>query len=149
MSSPTTRLPGEGEELRAGPTVSVVKVPGTANDGQLGVVEMRLDAGWEGPPLHVHKHVHHIWYVLEGDVMFNVAGQSDRYPKGSCLYVPAAVPHGFSTRGGGSATVLQVDTPRSLDGYFRDLAQSFPPGQPVDPAAVAAVMRRHDTYPVK
>lgn len=149
MPLPTVRLPGEGEELRAGPTVSVVKVPGTATDGQLGVAEMHLDAGWEGPPPHVHKQVHHVWYVLGGEVVFSVAGQSDRYPSGSCLYVPAGIPHGFSTGKGASATVLQIDTPRSLDGYFRDLVESFPPGEPVDPASVAVVMRRHDTYPIE
>lgn len=148
MALPIVRSPGEGDELIAGPTVSVVKVPGTATDDRLGIVEMHLDAGWEGPPPHVHERVHHVWYVLSGEVTFNVAGESDRYRPGSCIYVPAGVAHGFSTSGGGSGVVLQMDTPQSLDGYFRDLVKAFPPGQPVDPAAVGEIMRRHDTFPI-
>ena len=49
-SSVVVRQPGEGEVLRAGPTVSVVKVAGTSTDDRLGVVEMHLEAGWDGPP---------------------------------------------------------------------------------------------------
>lgn len=147
-SSAIVRQPGEGEALRAGPTVSVVKVAGSSTDDRLGVVEMHLDAGWDGPPAHVHARVDHLWYVLAGEVLLTVDRHRDRYTQGACLFVPAGVPHGFGTGATSTAVMLQVDTPRSLDGYFRELVEAFPPGVPVDPARIAEIMRRHDTRPV-
>lgn len=139
--------PGEGERLIAGPTVTIVKVPGNATGGRLGVVEMHLQADWPGPPSHVHEEVEHCWYVLEGSVTLTIDDDTSRFGPGSCLFVPAGTPHAFSTADGPAAVVLQVDSPRPLDDYFRELAAAFPPGEPVDPAEVADIMRRHDTTP--
>jgi mannose-6-phosphate isomerase-like protein (cupin superfamily) len=147
-SSAVVRQPGEGEVLRAGPTVSVVKVAGTSTDDRLGAVEMHLEAGWDGPPAHVHEHVNHLWYVLAGSVLLTIHGHQDLYTRGSCLFVPSGTPHAFGTADNSAAVLLQVDTPQSLDGYFRELVESFPPGVPVDPARIADIMRRHDTHPV-
>lgn len=147
-SSAIVRQPGEGEILRAGPTVSVVKVAGTSNGDRLGAVEMHLEAGWDGPPAHVHEQVDHLWYVLAGEVQLTIDDRRDRYAEGSCLFVPAGTPHAFGTSDTSQAVMLQVDTPRSLDGYFRELVEAFPPGVAPDPARIAAIMRRHDTRPV-
>lgn len=43
---------------------------------------------------------------------------------------------------------LEMDSGRALDGYFRDLRGILGTGR-VDAAAVAEVMRRHDTRPVE
>lgn len=139
---------GEGELLAAGPTRTIVKVPGEAADGRLGVVEMHISAGWEGPPPHVHKVVEHVWYVLSGTVELTLGEQVERYDAGACVYVPAGTPHRFSTSGCPDAVILQIDTPQALDGYFRDLVEAFPAGRPVDPVMVGEIMRRHDTYPI-
>jgi mannose-6-phosphate isomerase-like protein (cupin superfamily) len=136
---------GAGETLPAGPATTSVRVPGDVSHGRLSVVEMRIESGWEGPPTHVHDVVDHLWYVLDGAVDLTLDGASAQYGRGSCVFVPTGVPHAFSTRGCGPVTLLQVDTPQALDGYFRDLRDAFPPGQPVDRAVVAQIMRRHDT----
>lgn len=147
MKKPIVREPGEGERLEAGPTAAVVKVAGAAAGDRLGVVEMRIEAGWPGPPPHSHGEIDHVWYVLEGIAVLQVGTERRPYRVGSCAYVPAGVVHGFGTAGK-DAVLLQVDTPRSMDGYFRDLARAFPPGTAVDPSIVAGIMSRHDTHPV-
>lgn len=148
MSEPIIQGPGEGELLEAGPTTTVVKVPGEATDGKLGLVEMRIDPGWAGPPPHVHGRVCHVWYVLEGEVQLTIGEESGRHGPGACLLIPAGTPHGFGTPEDRSAVILQVDTPMALDGYFRELTDAFPPGSPVDPELIGEIMRRHDTMPV-
>ena len=148
MSREIVQLPGEGEVLLAGPTRSIVKIPGAATAGRLGVVEMHIEAGWEGPPPHTHREVDHVWYLLDGSINLTVSDTTCVFAGGSCLFVPAGVPHSFGTVGLGAATLLQIDSPRVLDSYFRELAEAFPPGRPVDPAKVGDIMRRHDTHPV-
>lgn len=139
---------GEVEILQAGPTESIVKVPGSATDDRLSAVEMRIEAGWSGPPPHIHHNVDHLWYVLDGLVQLRVGDTAATFEPGSCLYVPSGTPHSFGTPPEASAKMLQIDTPRPLDAYFRELATSFPPGQPVDPRLVGEIMRRHDTHPI-
>ncbi len=58
--------------------------------------------------------------------------------------MPAGVPHTSSTERSAGATILEVDLGRALDGYLRELQAVIGSG-PVDPAAVAEVMSRHDT----
>lgn len=148
MNEHVIERPGGGERLTAGPTATVVKVPGAATDGRLSAVEMHLGGGWDGPPPHVHGSVDHLWWVLDGRVRLRVGDEVHDLGAGACAFVPAGVPHGFSTVGSDGAVVLQVDTPRALDGYFRELAAVFPDAAPPDPAAVGAVMGRHDTHPL-
>jgi quercetin dioxygenase-like cupin family protein len=136
-----------GRSLRIGPTTTVVKVPGTATADRFGAVEMRVEGGWAGPPSHVHAVVNHLWYVLTGKLDLLVGGETIRARAGDLAVVPAGVQHTFSTAGCGAATVLELDLGRALDGYFRELEQVLGAG-PVDPVAVAQVMRRHDTVPV-
>lgn len=144
----TISASGEGERIPAGPTVSIVRVPGADTDEQASVVELHLDAGWEGPPPHVHGEVAHCWYVLEGEVTLCIDGRNGHYGAGACLWVPAGTPHGFTTADGPAAIVLQVDTGRALDGYLRDLREAIPRGTPPDPTTIAEIMSRHDTIPV-
>lgn len=139
----------DSEAIPAGPAVTLVRVPGDATGARTSAVEMRIDAGWEGPPPHVHDVVDHLWYVLEGEVTVALGDEPPRTcGRGACAFVPVGVPHTFSTSGTDGVTMLQVDTGQPLDGYFRDLAAAFPPGHPVDRTKVGEIMRRHDTRPV-
>ena len=67
---------------------------------------------------------------------------------GGCAFVPHGTPHTFGSAGDRPARILEMDTPRTLDAYFRELTERFPPGAAVDPAAIGEVQRRHDTTPV-
>ncbi len=136
-----------GPRLVAGPTSSRVVVGGDATGGRLSAVEMQIDAGWVGPPPHVHREVDHLWWVVGGEIELTVDGVASVHGPGDCVFVPAGVAHGFATAATAGAVVLQIDSPRALDGYFRDLADTIGAGPP-DHEAVAAVMARHDTYPV-
>jgi len=66
---------------------------------------------------------------------------------GDVAWVPHGEAHSFAT-GAVGATLLECDTPRPLDGYFRDLAEAFPRGTRPDPTIVSKIMARHDTYPI-
>lgn len=107
---------------------------------------MSLDADWEGPPPHIHDEIDHVWVVVAGEVRLRLGGEELLVGSGDVAWVPHGQPHSLST-GGEAATMLQVDTPRPLDAYFRDLAEAFPRGTRPDPSTVIAIMARHDTRP--
>jgi mannose-6-phosphate isomerase-like protein (cupin superfamily) len=137
----------DGERLDIGPTVTLVKVPGTGTGQRFGVVQMRIPGGFAGPPPHLHGSVDHLWVVQEGELDLTVDGRAVRARAGDLGLVPAGTSHTFSTALTGPALLLEVDLGRALDGYLRDLRDALGAGV-VDPVAVAAVMRSHDTVPV-
>ena len=142
-------VPGpSGEALRIGPTTTLVKIPGSATGGRLGVVEMHVPGGFDGPPPHVHGSVEHLWVVRDGAVDLLVGDRTSRAAAGDLVLVPSGVPHSFSTAASGPVVLLEVDLGRALDGYLRELRDVLGEG-PVDPGAVAAVMARHDTAVVR
>lgn len=143
----TSGTAGTDEVIVAGPTTTTVLVGGAETGGRSSVVVMEVGPGWEGPPAHVHREVEHVWYVLAGTIDLVVDGEAARHGPGACAHVAAGRPHTFSTAGCGPATVLEVDSPRALDGYFRELGAVLGAGPP-DPGRVAEIMRRHDTVPV-
>lgn len=147
MDAPVVRQ-GSGEMLRIGPTTTVIKVPGAAVRNRFGVVQMHLPAGFAGPPAHVHAEVDHLWVVQEGVVDLVVDGRVERVGAGDLAVARRGLPHTFSTLGSGPAVVLEVDIGTALDGYFRGLRDALGSGA-VDPAAVEAVMARHDTSVVR
>ncbi len=136
-----------GGLLEIGPTTNMVLLSAAATGGAVSVVEMRLPAGFAGPPPHRHERVSHVWLVTAGEVELMIDDTTGRYSEGDCLHVPAGIAHGFSTAETGGATVLQIDTPGALDGYLTELADAFPTGADPDPVVIAAIMARHDTTP--
>jgi uncharacterized cupin superfamily protein len=109
---------------------------------------MELGPGFAGPPQHHHQHVHHVWYLLSGRVHVVVDADRTELLPGDFAFVPRGCGHTFANLGAEPARLLQVDTPRTLDGYFTELAAAFPAGTPVDPRVVADIQHRHDTLPV-
>lgn len=139
------RGPGDGTELRIGPTSNLVRIGGADSGGSVGVIEIEVTPGFVGPPPHEHSGIDHVWYVLVGRVSVLIGGERMVLDAGSCAFVPRGVVHSFGNAGDEPARLLEVDSPRTLDAYFAELADRFPVGAPVDPAAVAEIQSRHDT----
>ena len=147
MTRPVLRLAGQGSILQIGPTRAVIKLAGAEAAGRLGAVEMEFGPGFAGPPPHRHRDTDHLWYVLAGQLDVTIGGQRRVLGPGDFAFIPRGIPHAFANPGAAPARLLEVDTPRPLDGYLAELAAAFPAGTAVDQAAVAAIQRRHDTLP--
>lgn len=147
MSEPTVRAAGEGELLPAAGVQMRVKVPSAATDERFSLTEYDLPAGFQGPPPHVHTWYEHVWYVLAGTVRVQIGERVSDVEAGGCAYVPAGTPHTFGNASGSSARMLALDSPGTLEGYYRDLAAAFPPGTPLDRHIVAEIQQRYDTRP--
>ena len=121
------------------PTSSLaVKVATSETGGALFIVEHKhLLPG--GPALHLHLHQDEWFYVMEGEVAFQVGEQRLQLHAGESVLGPRRVPHTFSSVGGMPCRVLIAFCPvGKMEQYFRDIQD--PKVQPSD----AAVMRRYD-----
>jgi quercetin dioxygenase-like cupin family protein len=120
----------------------MIHLRGDDSDGLLAVVEYVVAAGEGGPPLHVHPKHGEGFYVLDGEVTFQVRDELTTVRAGSLVYAVAGTPHTFANRGGRDARMLVLCAPAGFEEYFDRLAAA-PAGDRAsvlpDPADAIAV----------
>jgi len=96
------------------------KVPASETAGGLFVMEHRhLMPG--GPPLHLHLSQEEWFYVIEGEVAFQVGEQRVQLKAGESVLAPRRVPHTFSSVGPTPGRLLIAFCPAGkMEQYFLD-----------------------------
>jgi quercetin dioxygenase-like cupin family protein len=111
MTSPVS-VPAGVEAVR-------VVVGGQHTDGHLGLIEETLSPDFDGPPLHVHPDFDELFFVLEGELMFQVRDGLKTVAAGGWLRAPRGVPHTFANHSDQPARALIAVTPAGFERYFR------------------------------
>jgi mannose-6-phosphate isomerase-like protein (cupin superfamily) len=96
------------------------KVPASETAGGLFVMEHNhLLPG--GPPLHLHLNQEEWFYVIEGQVAFQVGDQRLELRAGESVLAPRRVPHTFSSVGAAPGRLLIAFCPAGkMEQYMRD-----------------------------
>lgn len=95
---------------------------GTADtDGRLFIVEhTHLLHG--GPPLHMHPHQEEWFYVMEGQVAFQVGPQRLTLGPGESVLGPRGIPHSFSAVSPTPGRMLIAFSPAGqMERFFREI----------------------------
>ncbi len=119
-------------------------VDGAGSDGTVAVAETLVPAGAE-PPLHVHAREDELFYVLEGEVVFQRGLELIETGPGGAVMLPRGIQHGFALRTP-AARMLVIATPAGLEQTFRAFSEPATkrvlpplPDGPPDPAAMKAM----------
>jgi len=96
------------------------KVPTAQTGGNLFVMEhTHLLPG--GPALHMHHSQEEWFYIMEGEVAFQVGDQRLQLRPGESVLAPRQIPHTFSSVGAAPSRLLIAFTPAGkMEQYFRD-----------------------------
>jgi mannose-6-phosphate isomerase-like protein (cupin superfamily) len=96
------------------------KVPASETAGGIFVIEhTHLLPG--GPALHLHLNQEEWFYVMEGEVAFQVGEQRLHLHAGESVLAPRRVPHTFSSVGTAPARMIIAFCPAGkMEQYFRD-----------------------------
>lgn len=135
--------PGEGERLAVGPSHLTIKATGEDTAGAFFLSETTLAAGSPGPPLHRHRELVDMFYVLEGALTFQLDDGAHELSAGSFVCVPAGTAHTFSNQSEGPVRFLNFNTPAGWEKYMRDLADLAAREQ-LRPQAIGAIASRYD-----
>lgn len=127
-----------GESHSRGFSRILFKVPSNATGGGLFVIEhTHLVKG--GPPLHLHLHQEEWFYVIEGEVAFQIGNERKHLTAGESILSPRKVPHTFAAVGEQPGRMLIAFTPAGkMEEFFRVTAIPDPPVQD------AAFFRRYE-----
>jgi quercetin dioxygenase-like cupin family protein len=152
MSQPDTRAvilePGGGERITIGASTLSIKAETATTGGTVFMSETELEAGFPGPPAHVHDRLHDMFYVLEGVLTFLVDGETIDAQPGTFVCVPPGTVHTFANRSDGPVRFLNLNTPAGFEGYMRELGEAFSGGgAPPTPAEMGAIASRYDFRP--
>lgn len=141
ISQPVVLEPGAGRVFRTPfGTAAVVKVePGTAD---FAIFESAPPPGAAQPP-HRHRSYDEAFFVIDGEMTFQLSGRSTAAGPGSTVVIPRGCTHGFVNTGQYAARLLVIATPRAVQliEALGELAGSGPP----DPQLIREVFARFDS----
>ncbi len=98
--------------------LAVIKATAADTGGHLTVLDVTDPPGVEAP-LHVHHKEDEAFWVLEGDVTFEVGGMTIQAGAGDFVFGPRDVPHRYKVGDSGSRMLFML-TP----GGFEDLVRA-------------------------
>jgi quercetin dioxygenase-like cupin family protein len=128
----------EGEAYWFFGNLAVIKTTADETAGQLTIVEITAPPGLE-VPLHVHRRDDEGFWILEGDVTFEVGGNVIEAHAGDYLFGPRDIPHRYMV-GNDGCRMLFITVPGGLEDLIRDTSEPAPsrslppPPDPPDPA---------------
>ena len=119
MSRSVVSQAGEGELLWFGGGAVRLRVTSADTDGNFSLIEDRVSRG-KTTPLHSHPQHEETFCVIEGELLFHLAGSETRCGAGSVVSVAKGVPHAFLVMSD-YATFLTFFTPgRVAEAFLRE-----------------------------
>ena len=118
-----------GEKHSRGYSSILFKVLPSETNGGLFIVE-HLNLVQGGPPLHMHLHQEEWFYVVEGEVAFQIGDGRKQLRSGDSILGPRNVPHTFSAiPGKPSRMVIAFNPAGQMEEFLRVTAVPNPPVQ--------------------
>jgi mannose-6-phosphate isomerase-like protein (cupin superfamily) len=125
------RRPGDGRAIAIVGDVYRFLAVGEDTDGRYALWEALVPPGG-GPPPHVHSREQEGFYVLEGEVAFQIGDERLVAGTGMFANLPVGTLHSFKNETGKLARMLISVVPAGLEKMF------FEVGRPVAPGATTA-----------
>jgi mannose-6-phosphate isomerase-like protein (cupin superfamily) len=130
---------GSGERLRFGEVEILVRASAETTGGAFALFE---ESDPVDTPLHVHENEDELFYVLEGEHVFQVGDEELRMGPGGLVFAPRGIPHSQRRVVPRTGRVLVLTSPVGLEGFFRELAAAERAGT-LGPEAYASASQRH------
>jgi quercetin dioxygenase-like cupin family protein len=108
----------------------------------LMVSEYALEPGTEPGDPHVHKKHTDSFYVLEGELEFQVDGRTVRASAGTLVVAPRGAVHAFPVAIGSPARFMNIHAPGGFERYLRTLNEMRARGETPD----GDLQKSHDQY---
>lgn len=130
--SPTLRQSNEGRCMAVVGDVYRFLATGAETDGKYAQMEAIVGPGG-GPPPHVHSREEEAFYILDGEITFQVGDQTIVATPGMFANIPVDTTHSFRNDGKKPAKMLITIAPAGLEQLFLEFGVPVAPGTTTAP----------------
>jgi quercetin dioxygenase-like cupin family protein len=123
--SAQTRAENANQILWFGDNLMTIRVPASAGDDQISVIECRMPQG-ETTPLHITLSGDEVIHMLEGTMQFFVDGKDFPVHVGQTVMAPKGLPHNFRIESTDAATCLIVTQGAEFEQMVRQMSLPAP-----------------------
>lgn len=125
-----------------------IKAKSEDTGGAYALFETTVTPGLPGPPPHIHHREDEAFYVLEGEIEFNVEGNSGTAGPRYFVNIPKGTLHTFRNAGTMPARILALVAPGGFEGFFAEVGEpatdpTSPPAGPPDVEKVVATTPKY------
>ncbi|OKH59473.1 cupin domain-containing protein [Scytonema sp. HK-05] len=111
---------GEGRSYSVVGDIYTFKAVGEDTGGAYSTFEFFIPPQ-NGSPPHIHWREDETFYILEGELFFQVGDQEIVLSAGSFVHAPKGVPHCFKNMGTTPAITLTTAIPAGLEKFFEEV----------------------------
>jgi mannose-6-phosphate isomerase-like protein (cupin superfamily) len=128
-------------------TLTITKVGSDQCHGQMSILDHRVPPGFAPPP-HVHHHSDEALLILDGQLDGFCGDRTWRAGPDSLVFMPRAIPHGFTVSDDGPGRIIIVATPGGFDQFVAAASEPapdlcLPVPIPPDPARLTRLAAAH------
>lgn len=115
--------PGEGRSVWVVGDLYTFLATGEDTNGAYALIHATVPPG-SGPPPHIHRREDEAFFVLEGQLAFQVDGRSLAATAGAWVTLPKGTLHAFKNTGPTPAQMLILVNPSGLERYFAEVGHA-------------------------
>ncbi len=117
-----------------------IKVSAKDTDGLLSIFEY-IGKEKGGPPLHIHPNQDEIFFILDGEYLFQVGEEKHKLKEGDTIFLPRKVPHTFAQLTEKGKMLFLFQPSGKMEDFFRAIGALK--SQP-SPQEGAKIFENHD-----
>jgi quercetin dioxygenase-like cupin family protein len=118
-----------------------VKISGKDTNGDLAIFEQTSLSPKRGTPLHVHHSQDEIFYIVDGEYLFQVGDQRFQGKTGDCIFLPRKVPHAWTQMSERGKMTVTFQPAGKLEEFFLKLSEMT---HVPDQKEIASIFEEHE-----
>lgn len=91
-----------------------------------------------GPPLHMHLHQDEIFFIIEGEYLFQVGDDKHSLKPGDTIFLPRTIPHAFAQLTDKGKMFFLFQPSGKMEDFFRAIGKLTAPPSPQEGANIFA-----------
>ena len=99
-----------------------IKISGSDTGGNLAIFEQTSLSQGKGTPMHVHHFQDEVFYIIEGEYLFQVGDIKHRLTAGDYIFLPMKIPHAWTQVSETGKTTVTFQPAGKMEDFFITMA---------------------------